>query len=446
MRRSLAVAAALAVLPLAALAGCSAASQPRQPSPPAHVTQAALATNEPATHGAQPLNPPAAAAIAAPATALATFRWSTLASSPLGYRNSPLLAWAGDRLIEVGGWPKNSTGRSAAAASFDPVTGHWQRIASAPPGGSLVDGGSWAAWTGRYLAVASGTAASCAGKAAGCWTGATLYDPAANQWTVLTLPSSFDTLSMQAVVWTGRQLVFGAALAGPDSDPDAGRMVLAAYTPATGRWQMITPVLPDGHSPGELYLVADDGDLVLTALWVRTVGNGQGPNGTWGVDELIMNAQGSWRDVTRQWPQAAVYGTAATGDDVLATPGSPWCGDLCMGYFVDSEHADLINPATLATTRIPAGPMSSLEAGDLAWVWADGALITMDMVASPEGGTAHPLLSGDMTLYDPAAGRWSDLPATPIHPLLATPVWTGAELLTLTANGQLLAFHGEHAR
>ncbi len=128
MRRSLAVAAALAVLPLAALAGCSAASQPMQPSPPAHVTQAALATTAPAT---QPLNPPAAAAMTAPTASLATFRWSTLASSPLGYRNSPLLAWAGNRLIEVGGWPKNSTGKSAAAASFDPATGRWRRIANA---------------------------------------------------------------------------------------------------------------------------------------------------------------------------------------------------------------------------------------------------------------------------------------------------------------------------
>ena len=444
MRTSLAAAAVAAVLPLAALAGCSTASQPMQPSPPA--TQ--VATSAPTLQGAQQptkrADQPTDAATTAPIVALSTFRWSTLASSPLGYRNSPLLAWAGDRLIEVGGWPKNSTGHSAAAASFDPTTGRWQRIPNAPPGASFVEDQTSAVWTGQYLAVASGTAASCAGKS-NCWTGATLYDPAANKWTVLALPSAFDGQTMQAVVWTGRQLVFAAALPGPDTNPDAGRMALAAYTPGTGSWQTITPTLPDGHSPGELYLVADDGDLVLTALWVHTVGNGQGPNGTWGVDELAMNSAGTWRNITRQWPQDLVYGTAATSDGVLATPGSSWCGDLCTGLFTDSEHSDLVNPATLTTTQIPAGPFSSLQAGDLAWAWADGALITMDMVDGADGPVAHPLLSGDMAQYNPATRRWSDLPAAPGHPPLANPVWTGAELLTVTTNGQLLAFHAGHA-
>ena len=45
-------------------------------------------------------------------------------------------------------------------------------------------------------------------------------------------------------------------------------------------------------------------------------------------------------------------------------------------------------------------------------------------------------------MYAPATKRWTELPATPGHPQITSdPVWTGTELLTLTAKGQLLAFH-----
>jgi hypothetical protein len=57
------------------------------------------------------------------------------------------------------------------------------------------------------------------------------------------------------------------------------------------------------------------------------------------------------------------------------------------------------------------------------------------------GLTGHPIKVGDMAMFDPAAQRWTELPATPDRPQTASdPVWTGTELLTLTTKGQLLAF------
>jgi hypothetical protein len=447
-RLAVAAACVLAALPLAALAGCTAAaaSKPAGAAPTTAGAAPQLSTSLTAGQVTLQFGPTAAGAPGPAPTAIAKFRWSALAGSPLGYRNAPLLAWAGARLVEVGGWAKGSgTGRSAAAASFDPATGRWQRIAGAPAGGSFADGGTSAAWTGRYLAVASGTAAPCPGDPAPaphCWTGLTLYDPTANRWTVLAVPRQFDGLGMAAVVWTGHDLIVGAVGPVNATNTGAGRLALAAYSPTTRRWQMITPPLPRGHAPGGLYLVYDDGRLVLTSQWQHTVQASGGPQGTWGVDVLTMTAAGAWRNVSRPWPQAIAYGTTATSDGVLDTPGDLWCGDLCTGAFTNNDHSYLVNPVTLATKRIPAGPFAALESGDLNWVWVGDAILTVDAEPNPDGPSGRPILSGDMAMYDPATQRWTGLPASPGHPPLAgSSVWTGTELLNLTESGALFAFH-----
>jgi hypothetical protein len=448
-RRAVAAAACvLAALPLAAVAGCTAAAASK---PAAAATTAGAAPQLSASMTAAQVAlsfGPSAAAVPGPApTAIAKFRWSALAGSPLGYRNAPLLAWAGGRLVEVGGWAKGSgTGRSAAGASFDPATGRWQRIAGAPAGGSFAGGDTSAAWTGRYLAVASGNAEPCPGDPAPaphCWTGLTLYDPAANRWTVLAVPRQFDGLGMAALVWTGHDLIVGAVGPVNAANQGAGRLALAAYSPTTRRWQTITAPLPRGHAPGGLYLVYDDGRLVLTSQWDHAVQTQGGlPQGTWGVDVLTMTAAGAWRNVTGRWPQAIAYGTTATGDGVLDTPGDSWCGDLCTGFFTNNDHSYFVNPVTLAARRIPAGPFAALESGDLNWVWAGDAILTVDAEPNPDGPTGHYILSGDMAMYDPATKRWTALPATPGHPPLAgSSVWTGTELLNLTESGALFAFH-----
>ena len=118
-----------------------------------------------------------------------------------------------------------------------------------------------------------------------------------------------------------------------------------------------------------------------------------------------------------------------------------WCGNLCTGFPTSGADAYFANPATLARKRIPAGPLSGLDPGFLNFVWAGDAIIAVSTVFGRDGSPAHPILSGDMALYDPAAQRWTGLPATPGHPAMASaPVRTGTELLTLTTAGSLLAF------
>lgn len=155
-----------------------------------------------------------------------------------------------------------------------------------------------------------------------------------------------------------------------------------------------------------------------------------------------MNARGAWRDVTGTWPESIAFGLTATSDGIMVAPGEYWCGNLCTGFPTSGADAYFANPATLALRRVPAGPLSGLDPGFLNFVWAGDAIIAASTVFGRDGSPAHPILSGDMALYDPAAQRWTGLPATPGHPAMASsPVWTGTELLTLTTAGSLLAFH-----
>ena len=431
---------AVCLLGALAVVGCTAVT----PDPTAAVAaKSAEAAPMAAAKVALQFGPNTTAAPGPAPAAIAKFSWSALAGSSLGYRNSPLLTWADGRLFELGGWPAGSTGHSAAAAAYDPATGQWKRIASAPPGGSFADGDSSAVWTGQYLAVSSGNGEACPGHPAPaphCWTGLALYNPTLNRWTVLAVPRQFDGLSMGAVVWTGHDLIVGAA-AESATNPNAGQLALAAYSPTTRRWQPITPALPRGHTPGALNLVYDDGRLLLWSFWQDAV-----KPGTWGVDVLTMNARGVWRNVTGTWPQGTEFGLTATGAGILVAPGGYWCGDLCTGFNTSGADAYFANPATLALKRIPAGPLSELSPGSFGFVWAGDAIIAVSTLSGATGPTAHPILPGDMAMFDPATQRWTELPATPGHSqATGDSVWTGSELLTLTTDGQLLAFHADHA-
>lgn len=362
---------------------------------------------------------------AGPAAAqLARFRWSTLPPSPLGTRDTPIVAWTGRELLEFGGARNGTAGNGAA---FNPATGRWHSIAS-PGRRNIGFTTTVSVWTGRQLFVSNGQA----------WGG--LYNPVTNRWTPTGLPSGMTGLTPEAAVWTGRDVV----LAG--TDYVHGRLGVAAYNPATGRWRMITPELPAGHPAGIVAMTATTSRLILWSMWNRAHGSGI-PSG---VDVLAMGTDGAWRDVTGRWPQHhLITAPSFTGSAILVSPAQYWCGATCSppsttfpGYFV--------NPVTLARTAIPAGPLGSLRP---AFVWTGRAVMAVNEdttigtgSASSGGGTGSSHVTvgpGGTALFDPATRQWQSLSTPPGYPHLHAvfPAWAGNELLTLTQKGQLLALH-----
>ena len=361
------------------------------------------------------------------ATAIARYRWSALPSSPLGRRSSPLLTWTGSELIEIGG-PGTADKAGTASAAFSPATGHWHLIAPVPGdlrAGALSSANTVIAWTGHQLFLADNVGTDA--NVPSTWRpDAFLYRPSTNTWSATPMPWSLVGATGLAAAWTGRDVV----LAGVSS----GHVHVAFYDPATGRWIAADPALPAGHPARYVTLLAAGDRLILWSLWYTT-----GTNPKYGADVLALGRSGAWRNVTGTWPQFQnpVSSPAYTGSKILMSPGQGYCG-LCNepytsfpGYYAD--------PVTLRRTPIPAGPIGRANP---AYVWTGRAIIAVDTdatIGGPKGLTMRP---GAMALYDPVTGRWQRLPAAPGHPVpVATPLWTGTQLLYLTQNGSLQTFH-----
>jgi hypothetical protein len=389
----------------------------------------------------QPLSGPDAAN-------LARFHWSALARSPLGTVDQPVLAWTGRELVEFG-WPRQG-GTPYQGAAFVPATGRWHLIA--PIRTNVGFSGAVSVWTGNQLFVTNGQFAKCAtlpGRKPSlqnpCLPQAGLYDPATNGWSTTQLPMELDRLALQSAVWTGRQVVVTAV------GSTSGKLVVAAYDPATRHWTDITPALPAGHPARFAAMVAVPGRVILWSFWdvVRTHRKctKKSPGGASscrvtsasdraGVDVLALGSSGGWRDVTGSWPQNQDAGTPVyTGRAILLPSPQIWCGMICSPPGPGSSPGFFASPATLARTPIPAGPLSQANPS---YIWTGRSIIAVNLDDSESGPHIH-IRPDDMAVWDAVTG-WHRLAAPPGYPsLAATPVWAGSELLALAQDGTLQA-------
>lgn len=239
-------------------------------------------------------------------------------------------------------------------------------------------------------------------------------------------------LDLTAAAWTGRDVILAGVSA------RFGRIGVAAYDPAAGHWQVITPILPTGHPPRFAAMVATSSRLILWSFWDRVKTYPGGFSDRAGVDVLALGPDGTWRNVTGDWPQnREVTSPVPTGAGILVSPGQIWCGTACSPPYT-SFPGYFANPVSLTRKIIPPGPLGQANP---ALIWTGRAIIAMDLDASIGAGAGQaPIRPGDMALWKLSTGRWLHLPAPPGRPgLAAAPVWAGTELLALTSSGHLLA-------
>jgi hypothetical protein len=369
------------------------------------------------------------------AAELSRFRWFTLPSSPLGPKSQPLLAWAGQELIELGG---SKSGTPFEGAAYSPGTGRWHRIAQVPV--SVGSASAVTAWTGKQLFVVSGQEGMCVvapgNSGSSCPPAAGLYDPAANRWSTAGLPAQMRGLTLDGAVWTGRDVI----VAGASFKVNEGRLGVAAYNPVTGRWRMITPPLPAGHPIVSAAIVATPGRVILWSLWSRSVEHGNGGAVFSGVDVLALSAPGRWSTLAVHWPQHVVTeGPLYAGHAILIPPGQIWCG-LCShpGVYFPAHFAD---PGTLAQTAVPRGPLVPHPYIEPPiWLWNGSAALAANTTSSGTWRDLQEHLT-QLAAYDPVTRSWHVLRPPPGRPTMAAnPLWAGPELLLLTRSGQLMAF------
>jgi N-acetylneuraminic acid mutarotase len=139
-------------------------------------------------------------------------QWTKIPSAPLTPQYVTSAAWAGSRLIVVGG-SQDPAGKSPRdTASFDPTSSKWQRAAASP---LPATGETAPVWTGHELFVSGSYHGG-----AGDLPSAAAYNPSSNTWRQLTPAGASSTTSPQPAAevtivfatWTGTQVL---VLTGP---------------------------------------------------------------------------------------------------------------------------------------------------------------------------------------------------------------------------------------
>jgi hypothetical protein len=364
---------------------------------------------------------------------LAGLRWSALPASPLVPRQPDVFAWAGRDVLEIGGAVKGKP--SKTGAMFDLASRTWRRMAPVPSDVNVAF--STSTWTGRQLFVTDGRFPRCESYPPGpppsvCLPHAGLFDPATNHWSTTPLPRPMYALPSMVSTWTGRDVILAGVTSG---NP---RLEVAAYDPAADRWTMITPALPARHSPQYATVVATAARVIMWVLWSH-VQLGPHPVTHSGVDVLALSRDGRWRDVTDGWPQHQTISTPAfTGSEILVPTSATPCFTLACktSRIYPGAFAD---PVTLHRTLIPFSPIDALQPP---YIWTGNAIIEMNQQWNSTSVSGHRILRDEAVGFDPATGRWRQLPAPPGRPFAATtPIWAGTEMLFLSIRGALFALH-----
>jgi hypothetical protein len=362
---------------------------------------------------------------------LAASSWHPLARSPLGARSKPILVWTGSKLLELGGTKDGATQNDGAA--FDPRTERW--TLTAPVKANVGFTRAIDVWTGQELFVTNGQTAPCPSSVpvSRCLPHAGLYNPTTNRWTTTLLPAQLEGFHLAGAAWTGREVV----VAGTSSSP--ARLRVAAYTPATGHWRMISPQVPRGHPPLSAAIVATPARVLLWSLWSRAGKiSKRSSEIISGVDVLARASDGRWANVTGNWPQGQTVESPSYANGQILGVSEIWC-HLCSPPAI-TPHPFLADAATLTMTEPREFPRRPGAIGSF-WLWNGRAFLTGNLGTS---GKAAGSLGRRRWLaaYDPSASRWYRLTRPPGKPILgANPIFAGGQLLVLTADGALLSLH-----
>jgi hypothetical protein len=300
-------------------------------------------------------------------------------------------------------------------AAYDPVTRAWTPMPASPL--SPRDG-AFAVWTGTAALFWGGGNGSPALLMNGAG-----YDPAARTWTMLPaapLPAGIDDL--QAIAWTGTQMVV--------IQPGAG----AAFDPATRSWTAV-PALPQvsGWRPFAIGANWTGSEVITWLASQRPVAKGTRPPG-------FRFSAYSWAPGKQAWtivpsrPDYAYFpfGTAAPIGGRLLFLGGSSCppGAFCPAEsFFDGAWFD----ASSGTwTSLP----ESYSGGSGPAAWTGSAMVVF---ATKAGATPGPtngppdIAPGAAAAFDPSTGAWTDLARCPVPDLAnAWLAWTGQQLIVVT--------------
>ena len=197
----------------------------------------------------------------------------------------------------------------------------------------------------------------------------------------------------------------------------------AAYDPATNSWRRLAPI------PGAL-----GGNLTSSgsyAVWTGKVmvvwgffGNGGGVHGGGSLAAATYDpAANSWTKGTVAPAQAPLFGDAFwTGKEMITWGSSPASGHS-PGHLEGFGY----DPATGRWSALPASPLGRAGRDSMLAVWTGRRLVV-------GGGYSTTGLKKDAAAYKPATNNWMRLPSAPVGfegNQTAPDIWTGASVITI---------------
>lgn len=333
----------------------------------------------------------------------------------------------------------------------------WRPMAPSPLGPRF---GAKSVWTGSELIVLCGFDAQ---DAPTCTSGR--YDPAANQWSTMTIPADFvgpssdEGHGVLSAVWTGTQVF----VAGPD--------YAGLYDPVTDAWTKVDPGPTRGRfAPGlawtgsAVFAFAEGGALFdpSTGLWTATATAGQPsprsqPITAWTGSQVLVwggNAQnddgrllsgGRYDPRTDTWSPME---TAGSVDASVTFGAHVWTGSELLLWGTESSPSPTPPGAAYDPARNTWRALSSSGApvnrGTLGYAWTGAALLVW--------GGWDPQMRFERkatgALYDPVGDQWRVLPMTAQTPAPRSGfayAWTGTEFIVWGGAGNQVPAFGDGA-
>jgi hypothetical protein len=197
----------------------------------------------------------------------------------------------------------------------------------------------------------------------------------------------------------------------------------AAYDPAANTWRKLAPI------PSSL-----GGNLTGSgsyAVWTGKVmvawgffGDGAGVHGGGSLAAATYNpAANSWTTAKAAPAQAPLFGDAFwTGKEMIV-----WGSSAASGQSAGHLEGFGYQPATGRWTTLPASPLGRAGRDSMLAVWTGSRLVV-------GGGASTTGLQKNAAAYDPATNRWMRLPDAPVGFTgneIAPDIWTGASVITV---------------
>jgi len=375
--------------------------------------------------------------------ALTQSRWTSFPPGPLSARTQEAAVWTGSDFLIWGGQSVSgqtgcpcSTNMLGNGALFDPRTGKWTAIAKSP---LTPRDGVASVWTGHVALMWGGQTEDTASNPVDS-NGGAVFDPSTGRWSSIpTAPllPRFDATG----IWTGKEAIFIGGNSPPGATASSTSygvdLDAAAYDPATRHWAR----LPDLPTKGL------GSALSLTAVWTGheliTWSSFQTTTAVGDKGEQIRNRQlgAEWMPGRRSWkallspPDSIVTagGTSSWLDRRDVVIGGSGCVGAMSCPAPITSTAEFFNPANNTWQLGPEAPIFIRP--DLI-VSTGTALVLINESTEISGPNLH-FSPGDGTLFEPTKRTIPSLPAVPrdiIGPSSSL-IWTGHSLLMWGVTG-----------